>query len=939
MNSTFNATPLLDALHRDLSGKRSVRDCLRFKSLPSAEVKDALEKIQLDQQGVQFSFMSVMGFLLQLKTDCQAAAKREQPLTETASSSSSLQCISKLATVTRFLQFLFETWLLQASENSRNQQNQEASPVISDADMTKTIAQILQGLTGMVCSIIERTDDDTADDEDLDEVYSGDASETFNVRHIVVYVCGSLIRLNHYIRFRPSLLSPLWKGISEIVTSLSGLPQALTMDGMTALLEYLKEGLVESVLRPCDSLVKQTGNSAGSDISRQQQLFGQKILTFLLGRLAVFLPLDPSCPVLPDVLAVMLVISGIRPFVEAQPTISSQAHVQTFLKTYQQLSDKIDRLINSFVTKKTENVEEGEATLSTEGQVEVLLRTEAPSWDCIQGYTHLVPSAFAIGKTNLLLNLLQNNMRMESSAVCVPSDVNSMLRICQELVFASLPACHELTIYQIASVSSTSTSSQILVTVVETLLYCEATAPSLAISAEPGRARFHQWLASWLKPPSNSAVLHPLSLESAFEIMILYTRALEKMDTLSCQSFLSLLVKLWSCPMICTPLRANLTSLLTRLLKGSDVSINTNLTKMIVPELVRIEYDIRPITKSKKRKLTDTKPSWVIEDLRLLCMMISRLALTGTTQLKGNPAFPDKITSLSNRSLGHVCFRVALATGAMGIDQDESEVFVLIDSFLKAWSASSNKEPSNGFLTLAELVVEHVRGCIKDDLGNAELIRLCGILSGVCRDQHRIGDNPRFTPLLSSVASVMADLAKFIHQGGPVDVLDSLGLVFHRLLSSKVDVLRSDALSAFVSFTLTIPQSLKIDLLPKALPKSMHAALKCRMTENLSALVGNVNVQEQHIRCSKHVHQLSARQHLSDVIMPPISSFNIPAGSFIISMPIQDGRNARVIFPPGPQSLNDIKLINGDDDASAPKIKIQRVVTQQDGSLKVYVTE
>lgn len=46
-------------------------------------------------------------------------------------------------------------------------------------------------------------------------------------------------------------------------------------------------------------------------------------------------------------------------------------------------------------------------------------------------------------------------------------------------------------------------------------------------------------------------------------------------------------------------------------------------------------------------------------------------------------------------------------------------------------------------------------------------------------------------------------------------------------------------------------------------------------------------------------------------IFPSVATFEIPLGSYFMQMNTQEGRQALVIFPPGTQSIEDIKYMKG----------------------------
>ena len=60
-------------------------------------------------------------------------------------------------------------------------------------------------------------------------------------------------------------------------------------------------------------------------------------------------------------------------------------------------------------------------------------------------------------------------------------------------------------------------------------------------------------------------------------------------------------------------------------------------------------------------------------------------------------------------------------------------------------------------------------------------------------------------------------------------------------------------------------------------------------------------------------------------VFPAMSSYHIAVGSYFLQMPTQGGRQAIVIFPPGEQSLKDIRtmfeLQDGDESTQVQSLK------------------
>ena len=71
-------------------------------------------------------------------------------------------------------------------------------------------------------------------------------------------------------------------------------------------------------------------------------------------------------------------------------------------------------------------------------------------------------------------------------------------------------------------------------------------------------------------------------------------------------------------------------------------------------------------------------------------------------------------------------------------------------------------------------------------------------------------------------------------------------------------------------------------------------------------------------------------------IFPSMASFQLDPGSYFIQMPTQEGRHALVIFPPGPQSLQDIRhMYELQDEENLPQIQsLKRTIVAGDGECR-----
>jgi hypothetical protein len=84
-------------------------------------------------------------------------------------------------------------------------------------------------------------------------------------------------------------------------------------------------------------------------------------------------------------------------------------------------------------------------------------------------------------------------------------------------------------------------------------------------------------------------------------------------------------------------------------------------------------------------------------------------------------------------------------------------------------------------------------------------------------------------------------------------------------------------------------------------------------------------------RSARSIEALLETRKRGNSIFPSAMSMTIAPGSYFVRMPTQDGRHAMVIFPPGPQSLDDIQCMCGVGDSVQ---FLRRVVISETGGGK-----
>jgi hypothetical protein len=205
-------------------------------------------------------------------------------------------------------------------------------------------------------TIVEEDNDDndannnhnSACENDEDDFYtSNNAAQSFHGLQVAAFVLMNLIRLNHYVRFRPVFISPLWRAIGDVVTAMqpmtttTTIPRDIWVQGVTCLTEYLLEGTVPTLRLFVDATTACDLDRVELQQQHEQQQFQTKVLGFLLGRLLVF------C----KVLRVLPTRQRERHQVHEEEILSKLLHILCILRgvDHAQLAGKVDRCIKAML--------------------------------------------------------------------------------------------------------------------------------------------------------------------------------------------------------------------------------------------------------------------------------------------------------------------------------------------------------------------------------------------------------------------------------------------------------------------------------------------------------------------------------------------------------------------------------------------------------------
>lgn len=280
-----HSLPLFSQLARDLSGKRTVNECLRSKITPSPEVEPLIATVTSTDLTI---------------ANATLLASYLHPLKQNTEKESSLWYISRMGTVTRYMELLFELC------TSKSSLKDEAS---------KQLKRMIPVVTSVAADITNENGNE--------DVWDSDATETFDGSQVCAFMFGSLLRLDYYVRNLPAFLSVFYKGLCHIASK-TKLPTPLTQRVLRCLVTYMQEGLF-----PILEQKETDQNTLARPI---------KILCFLVTRLPAFAPLTS------EPLEVLLIMNGLSKEAFGPLVAKANEILQDFLNSSESATQQLIRV-------------------------------------------------------------------------------------------------------------------------------------------------------------------------------------------------------------------------------------------------------------------------------------------------------------------------------------------------------------------------------------------------------------------------------------------------------------------------------------------------------------------------------------------------------------------------------------------------------------------
>jgi hypothetical protein len=611
------ARSLLAELTSDFEaeGKKSVRGCLRSKSLPCPQVAAILQR---------------QDYFDQLVPANQILQQEYLPLlSQSSQHQSSMWYMSRVSTILRLIQLLLE---------SKQQQQQQRPPLgdhnsssnspthtstLPPPQLDKLASMLLLKLAkAMVSCPVTAPQEDDDDDDDL---LTSDASTSYNPHQVVSYCFASMLRLNHYAKTRVVLIPPLWKGLCDLSENC---PSQLLEQALQALSVYLSEG--QSQVIRYSQIYMETGNPP---IAAQQQAGQTKLMGFLVARVSSLLSalakttdnLSESAAitsVLESFLRLRGIVSAVQVFLVEKQAFQ-QDEQNAFLQPYLEIGNKVEKVVAEWILvhgDESSNVVHRSALNS-------LLQLQLSSNSSSKN--RLADLALSLGRAQLLQRILVDVTTQVTTEFQDEQDVESILSLCEFMILQVLPQCHapfmsvSLTLNTPESAPSRIVScliSQSLQLLSKSLFLVEA-----SMQETTKRMQLYRLLVRWLAPQRADQCQHATSRELA--ISIVYWQILGSNQDAA--PLISLLAKLFLDPRTGIHLRQNIGAVILQLL-SSTTTKKQLVSTFLSHELVRLLASNSPTTK-RKRSSRQPPLSWklyALEDFQTIGNIFSHLSPT-----------------------------------------------------------------------------------------------------------------------------------------------------------------------------------------------------------------------------------------------------------------------------------------------------------------------
>jgi hypothetical protein len=839
---------------------------------------------------------------------------------------------------------------------------------------------LIQAIQRCICSLLmmeSNSDAKKSKNKSNDEVLDLVSRTTQNASTLAAFAVAALLRaINPYVSSVPILLSPLWKALGDMLSKMPSPPPDLTRAALTALMVYVKEG-ERPCLRSAATLLKDQ-SSPTHPTEVQQYLFHVKVLGFLLARFTTLLPMyinnsseeqqdDDSFKLVAELFVLLVRVRGIPIAIDQYCSVGPNRQAAALLLPgYKSLSKKVDQCILKSVLNSQ--------ALLNHAPVTHLLSIKTTS----QPTPAFEARCLRLGKLNVLQTILQQaNPLLRATAPDTSSNSEKdsksnaelIVLIAEQAIFSTLPQQE-----QIKQDQTTVRCESIVNSCVRATIVLETTGKGNSV---------RQMLLKWL-----SRRLHPTSREAVVTLVYNHVIGIGKASHGS--SPRSSVYSIDPSPLACTrptPMldllaqvffdfrtsachRENIASVWHRLLAASsDTSIKALSRRVMMNELTLFLKKLRTDFSKKRKRMTPSLQHNVstlaLDDWTTILNLIPFLE-PSSAKSNSTEALSREVTalmndlgnrddSLVNKKKGNGIFHLAQRTplelavilsgaGSKHVEQ-KARALQLTGWFLTQAQRRRKDVPLTRNGTILTAAVLQFLSRTFHESGTA----VTSVIGPVVRvltwavEQTKLllsyGHTEDCGIMLALAAgSVLRTISRGISPSTPPVVMQQLASSFRDLFKLGVWTLTANTMSCLIEFASTLAKAHQ-GILMKCLPVEMQALFTCR----LQGLVHRPN--EAHTEAESGQAQDACAHRLSRLIMSvpvknsPLATSTtntLAIGSFLLNMPTMEdsGRSALVIFPPGEQSLEDIKHMLQKDSIDGEDVRVLQQVRAAEGNVQ-----
>ncbi|KAL7566011.1 hypothetical protein ACA910_011031 [Epithemia clementina (nom. ined.)] len=233
------------------------------------------------------------------------------------------------------------------------------------------------------------------------------------------------------------------------------------------------------------------------------------------------------------------------------------------------------------------------------------------------------------------------------------------------------------------------------------------------------------------------------------------------------------------------------------------------------------------------------------------------------------------------------------------------------------------------------------------EMSNSEAEHFLSLISQIAEYKNEVKPSSLYLQVTGALA--LANIGRTMPPNPSDQVLGLLAPTFQKMFSFSSGLLNKVVVSAFCIFSSHVPDRYK-HTLPACLPSLSkpnvqahlkkkpyipHSYLGQQQKSQDQSVVRVLLIRRYHEGLIRFGQPVTDFQRHFSCLFPAPSSLTIPNGSYVLTMPTQQGRNATVIFPPGPDSIADISFMLGEcdendndsGDPSTPSVPLAPIYT------------